>query len=628
MLSRNTYADAFTGSIAHRFNQCPSSRPQACKSRQRVNNNRPSPEDNTSKKVPRSRGRSKDRSANRSKKSQVATAAAAAAATTTAAAAPCWRRLAEHVESDAATAHYLSFDTFLPALLKEQEAFAAAAAVLAPNSSTSVSLTTESDKAEAGAAAAGATAGASAGTLRSVPPLSPEESRGENVPPESMRGGGEQEIFERKISEGGRISEAKTSGKNNICGNVKEVEIPVGDAGYRSPPAAVVGGASSWRPPFLAGRWPVVLSVSPDSVPVSKDPDAPGALAPMSSSPSAASARARAHGSSSSSGPTSTAAATPSGGSGSGVGSCANDTPGNTIGVGAQQDSGSDDDSGKDVRNAANGGSQQLPETVRAAVALTSTCYKPAADNNDDHVASAAADANAEATEGRDKSAGNGKNRCKPPGDDIGIKLMGDATATKSRAGAGGDRRLRARSAASPGKGNLARRRVLITGRNFAHPSYPVSRRATRVQEGDGGHVAVAAPGKCPPMEHDDSSAAMTVDSGDTDPNVGDDKVETDRVVGACPSRDAARNSGGGGPSVADSTLRKVWVYFGRDVVPGKVLSDTTVEAYAPPRCDPGFVDIVVVVGGVGGGGCGSGYGGGAMASDSAMVTANGFCPR
>ncbi|CAN0542663.1 unnamed protein product, partial [Ectocarpus sp. 12 AP-2014] len=61
---------------------------------------------------------------------------------------------------------------------------------------------------------------------------------------------------------------------------------------------------------------------------------------------------------------------------------------------------------------------------------------------------------------------------------------------------------------------------------------------------------------------------------------------------------------------------RRVLVRFGRDVtVPGKVLSDTLVEAFAPARSEIGFVDVAVVVVAE------SGAAGGVLASDSVIAT-------
>lgn len=112
--------------------------------------------------------------------------------------------------------------------------------------------------------------------------------------------------------------------------------------------------------------------------------------------------------------------------------------------------------------------------------------------------------------------------------------------------------------------------RVLISGKNFAHPvpqsgsaSVPSLNAAAEANDREGACCVLTSTGK-----------ELPVNGGQ-------------ETIAAGPKR----------------PVREVFVRFGRDVVPGKVLSDQLVEAYAPPRAEPGFVDVVVVVAGEGAGG-------------------------
>lgn len=99
--------------------------------------------------------------------------------------------------------------------------------------------------------------------------------------------------------------------------------------------------------------------------------------------------------------------------------------------------------------------------------------------------------------------------------------------------------------------------RVLISGRNFAHPCSSVS---------------------------GSSDAPVTSPAGVSEegpPGGGQKQVQ----------------------QVSHERMREVLVRFGRRVVPGKVLSDTLVEAFAPSVSEPGFVEVVAVVSGSGRGG-------------------------
>ncbi|CAN0129575.1 unnamed protein product [Ectocarpus sp. 13 AM-2016] len=149
--------------------------------------------------------------------------------------------------------------------------------------------------------------------------------------------------------------------------------------------------------------------------------------------------------------------------------------------------------------------------------------------------------------------------------------------------------------------------RILITGRNFAHP------------------VAAA-----------DASTGGLCNSGGEERVIGTSGSGSDSFAGEASGRrkleqaggriagngDHLADDGGGGGDggeVRRSKTRRVIVRFGRKVtVPGKVLSDTLVEAFAPARSEIGFVDVAVVVVAE------SGAAGGDLASDSVIATTAG----
>lgn len=144
--------------------------------------------------------------------------------------------------------------------------------------------------------------------------------------------------------------------------------------------------------------------------------------------------------------------------------------------------------------------------------------------------------------------------------------VVGGRRVASAKRGQGSGEEAEECRAGSEGAGH----RVLIAGRNFAHPC------ATGTPAGD-------APWFCG-KPHEEGAAA----------------------VGGVRARDGAGRR---------RPLRPVFVIFGRDVVPGRVLSDALIEAHAPASPEAGFVDVVVVVGGEGPGGD--------LASDSVMARAD-----
>lgn len=136
------------------------------------------------------------------------------------------------------------------------------------------------------------------------------------------------------------------------------------------------------------------------------------------------------------------------------------------------------------------------------------------------------------------------------------------------------------------GDGRRLGHRVLISGRHFAHP---VDRRRPRKKT----LLSLESPGSGADPE-------AKVCAGEVNPapviNSSSSRMQVERKQeeenGEVEGRDCAADG---------AAVREVFVRFGRDVVQGRVVSDTLVEAYAPARERPGFVDVVVVVAGEGG---------------------------
>lgn len=129
-------------------------------------------------------------------------------------------------------------------------------------------------------------------------------------------------------------------------------------------------------------------------------------------------------------------------------------------------------------------------------------------------------------------------------------------------------------------RGRGGHHRVLISGRHFAHP---VDGRSWKKKTPS----SLANPGLGTGSEPQEYAG------------------EGSEVCGARMEHGKEERNGavGGEKEACGSMIREVFVRFGRDVVRGRVISDTLVEAYAPPREKPGFVDVVMGVagGGVGG---------------------------
>lgn len=401
------------------------------------------------------------------------------------------------MENDAATAHSLAFDTFLPALLKEQEGVAAAAAAAA---TARVSTAEESSTVSEG--------------------LSLKSNKGCCIVPEN--------VADTMVTNGGGgREEGVTAGENGTSGDptttTSERRGISGEMISDTVGKDMAAAASLWRPPFLAGRWPVVLSISPDSARASPNPDAPAPLASIFSS------------------------------------------------VGASR--GARNSSGSSTSNCATDGrNPQKDENASGAVGLQEPRGKAAAA--------------AVATAGQEDR--NNRNHTHDDG-----ACMAAAAATSAL-------KQGLPSAAAPLPGH----RVLIVGRNFAHPSLDSTRPSSAVKHGNGAGTMFTR------ERRDNDIVSMT--SLENDPQ-NTDSGATDTCTGST----GQRRVGVGGGS-RSSHVREVFVSFGRDVVQGEVLSDTLIEAYAPARSKPGFVEVAVVVAGKGPGG--------ALSSAARMPEKGGGC--
>lgn len=164
-------------------------------------------------------------------------------------------------------------------------------------------------------------------------------------------------------------------------------------------------------------------------------------------------------------------------------------------------------------------------------------------------------------------------------------------------------------------KVKVKRHRVLISGRNFAHPivesrssrapSSPIRhgnpRKAIMQREGGDNTSVLGGSSTCggDGAEGSDGHSGGAGSIPARDAMVGED---IDLAGDVADVTAAAKVEGGEGHVDETATAREVFVRFGRHAVPGKLLSDTLVEAYTPERPDPGFTDVVVVVkGGPGG---------------------------
>lgn len=187
-------------------------------------------------------------------------------------------------------------------------------------------------------------------------------------------------------------------------------------------------------------------------------------------------------------------------------------------------------------------------------------------------------------------------------------------------------------------KGCLGRYRVLIAGRNFAHPADAQCATIDAGTATAAGHGAVAAATSV------DSGAERThagtkterkqgrtgtpstapgageaVDGGDVSRRDADSEADESSMETSETGEKTRSSSESGRGAASGGALREVFVRFGRDVVPGKVLSDTLIEAFAPARSEPGFVEVVVVV---------AGGPGGVLSSDAGLSGSDEARPR